>query len=346
MKAMRTSRTCSSAKPNRRVSPALLFPILILGLALAFCLSLLVGSTQISVVDSVRAWLRQDLSDPGCRILFYVRLPRSLATLLAGAGLAVSGVVIQNVLNNALAAPNIIGVNAGAGFAVLLVIALFPTLTGLVPLSAFIGALLASLLIYAIAARTGASRVTITLSGVAISSVFTACSNAIKTFFPDTIYNANAFFIGGFAGVSYRNLFPAWIVILLGLLLAILLSGDMDVLALGDETAQSLGLSVRPLRFALLVTASLLAGGAVSFSGLLGFVGLIVPHILRRFTGANHRVLVPLAALGGAVFVLLCDTLSRTLFAPYEIPVGIVLSLLGGPFFIFLILTKKGGRIE
>ena len=344
MKAMRTSQTACSEKANKRAG--YLFPTLLLGLVIAFVLSLLTGSAQISVSDSVRAWLRGDLSDPGCRILFYVRLPRALAAVLSGAALAVSGVVIQNVLNNALAAPNIIGVNAGAGFAVLLVIALFPAVSGLIPAAAFLGALAASLLIYAIAARTGASRVTITLAGVAISSVFTACSNALKTFFPDTVYNANSFFIGGFAGVSYRNLSPAWAVILLGLLLAVLLSGDMDVLALGDETAQSLGMAVRPMRFILLVTASLLAGGAVSFSGLLGFVGLIVPHILRRFTGARHRVLVPLAALGGAIFVLLCDTLSRTLFAPYEIPVGIVLSLLGGPFFLFLLLTRKGGRIE
>ena len=120
----------------------------------------------------------------------------------------------------------------------------------------------------------------------------------------------------------------------------------MDVLALGDETAQSLGMPVQRTRFLLLMTASLLAGGAVSFSGLLGFVGLIVPHILRRFTGARHKILVPLSALLGSSFVLLCDTLSRTLFAPYEIPVGIVLSLLGGPFFLFLILRKKGGKLE
>ena len=189
--------------------------------------------------------------------LFYVRLPRSLAALLSGAALSVSGVVIQNVLNNALAAPNIIGVNAGAGFAVLLIIALFPAAIGLIPLAAFFGALLACLLIYCIAARTGASRATITLAGVAISSVFTACSNALKTFFPDTVYNANSFFVGGFSGIAWRQLSPAWAVILIGLLLAILLSGDMDILALGDETAQSLGMSVRPMRFILLITASL-----------------------------------------------------------------------------------------
>ena len=128
--------------------------------------------------------------------------------------------------------------------------------------------------------------------------------------------------------------------------IAVLFSGEMDVLSLGDETAQSLGMRVQGTRFLLLMTASLLAGGAVSFSGLLGFVGLIVPHILRHFIGARHRILVPLSALFGASFVLLCDTLSRTLFSPYEIPVGIVLSLLGGPFFLFLIVRKKGGKLE
>jgi len=203
-----------------------------------------------------------------------------------------------------------------------------------------------SLLIFAAASKTGAQRVTITLAGVAIGSVFTACSNALRTFFPDSVYNANSFFVGGFSGIAWRQLSPAWCVILLGLILSLIFSGDMDILSLGDETALSLGLPVRARRFLLLVTASLLAGGAVSFSGLLGFVGLIVPHILRRFTGQRHRLLVPLAAFGGGTFVLLCDTLSRTLFAPYEVPVGILLSLLGGPFFVFLLLSGKGGRDE
>ena len=340
---MPTLQTACSKQPHNRPF-YWLFPALLLGTVLSFALSLSIGAADISLMESIRAMLRGNLSHPGCRILFYVRLPRSVAALLSGAALAVAGVVIQNVLHNALAAPNIIGVNAGAGFAVLLIIALFPAAVGLIPLAAFTGALFTCLLIYGIAARTGASRTTITLSGVAIGSVFSACSNALKTFFPDSVYNANSFFVGGFSGIAWRQLSPAWFVILLGLLLALLLAGYMDILALGDETAQSLGMAVRPTRFVLLITASLLAGGAVSFSGLLGFIGLIVPHILRRLVGHRHRVLVPLAALGGGIFVLLCDTLSRTLFSPYEIPVGIVLSLLGGPFFLFLLLKGKGGH--
>lgn len=324
----------------------ILFPAALLLLVFSFVLSLCVGSAQISIREAVSALQNGSLT-PDSRILFYVRLPRALAAVLSGAALAVSGVLLQNVLNNALAAPNIIGVNAGAGFAVLFLLAVFPpTATAFLPFAAFLGALFASLLIYAVAAKSGASRTTITLAGVALSSVFTAGSNAIKTFFPDTIYNSSSFFIGGFSGIAYQNLTPAWIAILLGLLLAVLFSGEMDVLSLGDETAQSLGMRVQGTRFLLLMTASLLAGGAVSFSGLLGFVGLIVPHILRHFIGARHRILAPLSALFGASFVLLCDTLSRTLFSPYEIPVGIVLSLLGGPFFLFLIVRKKGGKLE
>ena len=323
----------------------ILFPAALLLLVFSFVLSLCVGSAQISIREAVSALQNGSLT-PDSRILFYVRLPRALAAVLSGAALAVSGVLLQNVLNNALAAPNIIGVNAGAGFAVLFLLAVFPTAAAFLPFAAFLGALFASLLIYAVAAKSGASRTTITLAGVALSSVFTAGSNAIKTFFPDTIYNSSSFFIGGFSGIAYKNLTPAWIAILLGLLLAVLFSGEMDVLSLGDETAQSLGMRVQGTRFLLLMTASLLAGGAVSFSGLLGFVGLIVPHSLRHFIGARHRILVPLSALFGASFVLLCDTLSRTLFSPYEIPVGIVLSLLGGPFFLFLIVRKKGGKLE
>ena len=158
----------------------ILFPAALLLLVFSFVLSLCVGSAQISIREAVSALQNGSLT-PDSRILFYVRLPRALAAVLSGAALAVSGVLLQNVLNNALAAPNIIGVNAGAGFAVLFLLAVFPTATAFLPFAAFLGALFASLLIYAVAAKSGASRTTITLAGVALSSVFTAGSNAIKT---------------------------------------------------------------------------------------------------------------------------------------------------------------------
>ena len=319
----------------------ILFPAALLLLVFSFVLSLCVGSAQISIREAVSALQNGSLT-PDSRILFYVRLPRALAAVLSGAALAVSGVLLQNVLNNALAAPNIIGVNAGAGFAVLFLLAVFPTATAFLPFAAFLGALFASLLIYAVAAKSGASRTTITLAGVALSSVFTAGSNAIKTFFPDTIYNSSSFFIGGFSGIAYKNLTPAWIAILLGLLLAVLFSGEMDVLSLGDETAQSLGMRVQGTRFLLLMTASLLAGGAVSFSGLLGFVGLIAPHIVRLMIGSDYRYLLPGSVLFGAGMLVWCDTVGRMALDPVELPVGIILALLGPPFFLYLLRRSDG----
>ncbi len=338
--------TLPRSSTPRRSRPGAVLLLLGAALTAACLLSVLAGSTRMDWGEALRALAQGDFRNADYRILMHVRLPRTVAALLSGAALSTAGVLIQAVLNNALAAPNTIGVNAGAGFFALLVIALFPGAIGALPVYAFLGALLASLLIYAIAAQTGASRTNIILAGVAVSSVLTAGINAVKTLFPDSLYNANAFLIGGFSGVSFSNLTPAWLLIAAGLGAALLLRRALDVLALGEETAQGLGLHVKAVRFGLLVVASVLAGGAVSFSGLLGFVGLIVPHVARRLVGNGHKLLLPASMLGGGAFVLLCDTLSRVLFAPYELPVGILMSLIGGPFFIFLILRQRRSHLH
>jgi iron complex transport system permease protein len=141
--------------------------------------------------------------------------------------------------------------------------------------------------------------------------------------------------------VNYAKLFPAWIIIIVAIVCAIILSRRVDILTLGEESATGLGLNVPLWRFILLILASALAGAAVSFAGLLGFIGLIVPHIMRRLVGNRHSLLIPMSAMGGATLVLICDLAARVVFAPYEIPVGIILSLLGGPFFIALVLTQR-----
>ena len=321
------------------------FFILALLLFVSFTVSLLLGSTRASALEAFRAAAAGDVGNPAYRILAHVRLPRCFAAVLAGSALAASGVIIQAVLNNAMAAPNIIGVNAGAGLGVTLLVALAPGAAASLPFAAFFGALAACLCIYAIARRTGASRMTITLVGITISSILTAGINLIKTIFPDSIYNTHGFLVGGISGVSMTKLSPACWLIGLGLLAALLLARDIDVLNLGEDTAASLGMNVRLSRFLLLMLASLLAGSAVSFAGLLGFVGLLGPHIARRFVGSHHRLLLPFSAMGGAVLVLSCDLLGRVLFAPYEIPVGIILSFVGGPFFLTLILLQRKSRV-
>lgn len=277
-------------------------------------------------------------------IVRYVRLPRTLGCLLAGMALAVSGAIIQGVLSNPLAAPNIIGVNAGAGLMVALFCAIAPGAVQFLPLAAFLGAFLGAMLVLFIAERTGASKITLVLAGVAVSQIFSAGIDAVITFVPDALNGYSDFRIGGLSNLSMGRLWPGAILIGVGLLLALSLAGALDVLMLGSDTAQSLGLPVKGCRVLLLAVAAALAGAAVSFAGLLGFVGLIVPHIMRRLVGEESRTLLAASALGGAFLLTVCDLLARTVFTPYELPVGIVMSLAGGPFFIWLLLRQRRHR--
>lgn len=306
--------------------------------------SLCVGASGVSIGQSVRALFGGDTQSVAYRVLMYIRLPRLLGALSAGAALAVSGTLIQAVLHNPLAGPNVIGVNAGAGFFALLGILLFPGVQAAVPTLSFIGALFACLLIYAIAQRTGASRLTLVLAGIAISGILGAGIDTITTLDADVLLQYQSFRVGGFSGLSLTMLQPAIWYIVVGLILALCCAADMNVLMLGEQTAASLGLHVARVRFVLLATAAVLAGSAVSFAGLLGFVGLIVPHICRHIWGGDHRILLPASMGVGALFVLTCDLLSRILFMPYEIPVGILMSLMGGPFFLWLIFRYRRRR--
>lgn len=314
-------------------------------LCCAALLSLRYGSRDIPPAELWEAFRRADPDDPAWRILLHVRIPRTLAGGLAGCALAMAGTLIQAVLNNAMASPNVIGVNAGAGFAAMLTAALAPA-AGLMPLASFLGALAAALFIYTLAARAGLSRTTLILAGVAVSSMLTAGTNALTLLYPDTAVGAAAFMLGGFSGVTLASVRAAGGYLAAGLLLAALLAVDLDVLRLGEESAAGLGLHVDRTRFLAILAAALLAGGAVSFSGLLGFVGLLVPHMARRLVGGDIPWLLPASALLGGSFVLLCDVAARLLFVPFELPVGIVMSLLGGPFFLYLLLHRKRSRMD
>ena len=279
------------------------------------------------------------------RILLHARIPRTLAALLAGCALALAGALIQAVLNNAMASPNVIGVNAGAGFFAMLMAVLLPGAAGITPMASFLGAFGTALFIYLLALRAGLSRTTLILAGIAVSSILTAGINTITLLFPDTVVGATGFMLGGFSGVTLAVVLRAVPYLALGTLLAALLAVDLNVLQLGEESAASLGLHVSRVRLLAILASALLAGAAVSFAGLLSFVGLLVPHMARRLVGGDNRWLLPSAALLGGSFVLACDVLARVLFAPFEFPVGIVMSLLGGPFFLHLLMRRKRGRV-
>ena len=310
----------------------------------AAVLSLCLGAVTVSPGELAAVVFGGQRTGTAAQILLYVRIPRTLGCLLAGAALACSGAIIQTVLANPLAAPNIIGVNSGAGVGAALCCALFPTAAAALPFASFAGAFAGVMLVLLIAERTGASRITLVLAGVAISSIFSALIDAVTTLYPDALIGYIDFRMGGLAGVTMAKLAPAAVLIGISLVLAFSLSGLLDVLALGPETAQSLGLSVRPTRLLFLTLAAALAGSAVSFCGLVGFVGLLVPHGVRSIVGEESRPLLLCSALGGAALMTLCDLVARTVAAPFELPVGTILSILGGPFFLWLLVRQRGGR--
>ncbi len=293
------------------------------------------------------AWIGgAEVSDAAKSILVNVRLPRVLAALLAGAALAVAGAVIQSVLDNPLASPNVIGVNSGAGLFVLVAAALFPHALWAAPFAAFVGALTTAAVIFGISLHAGASRLTVVLSGIAITTVFGAGMNTVMIVAPDAYVGSSVFLAGGLSGVLLSDLAWPAVLIAAGLVTAMCGAHRLNVVALGDDMAHALGLNVRAVRLAMLAVASLLAGAAVSFAGLLGFVGLIVPHIVRFAVGSDNRAVIPLSAVVGAAFVVGCDLVARVAFAPYEVPVGILMAFVGGPFFIYLIFRNRRGGLD
>lgn len=321
--------------------------ILLIGIFVLFIIAVLLslgfGAVKLSVSDIWNAMINGPVGTSGM-IFWYSRLPRTAACLLAGAALAVSGAVIQSVLHNPLASPGIIGVNTGAGLAVTVCCASGVVSGWAVAGTAFIGAMIAMLLVVFIGQKTGASRTTVILAGVAVNAILNALTEAITSLFPQVAMMNADFRVGGFAAVSHIRIIPAGIIIMIVLAVLMLMGTELDVLSIGDDTAKSLGMSVKKMRIFFLILAAMLAGCAVSFTGLLGFVGLIVPHVFRRMIGNDNFWLLPLCTLGGASFVTLCDTASRVVFAPYELPVGILMSLIGGPVFLLLLFRKKGGR--
>ncbi len=311
---------------------------------LSVVLGVLLGATDLGLFSTLSDIIRGNVATPEARILIYVRLPRVLATFVCGMALAVSGAVIQNVLANRLASPSIIGVNAGAALAVTISSA-FGIIGGWrLSIFSFLGAFLTVMLVSIGAKKWGAPRGTVILLGVALNALLGAVSDTVTTFVPEVSVMSNDFKIGDFSSVTYLRVIPAAILIFAAVIILQTFSNELDVLTLGDEGARGLGLNTTVARMLFLLLSALLAGAAVSVCGLLSFVGLLVPHAVRRIATSESKHLIPLCAIFGAAFVTLCDTLARVVFAPYELPVGIIMAFLGAPFFIFILIKGKGGH--
>lgn len=322
----------------------LLYSVGLICLIVSAFLGVLLGSTPLSLSELWNFIINGGTGESADRILRYVRIPRTASCMVCGVALAVSGAVIQATLANRLASPSIIGVNSGAGLAVTLCTA-FGIFGGWrLSLFSFVGAFAAVMTVSLVSKKLGASRGTVILIGIAMNTFFNAVSDTVVTFNTDIAVLSRDFKIGDFSAVTVKKLIPAAIIVSVTLLILFTLTNELDVLTLGDDNAVSLGMNTALMRVVFLILAALLAGCAVSIAGLLSFVGLIVPHIVRRFSGGKASQLLPLCALFGASFVTLCDTLARTAFSPYEIPVGIIMAFLGAPFFIFILIKGKGGH--
>lgn len=305
-------------------------------------LSLVSGSVSVAIADVVTALVAPTDSVAG-NIVWNLRLPRMLLAGLVGASLAVSGVLLQGVMRNPLAAPDVIGVTAGAALAATIVLLATTGLPGYLPVCAFGGAMLAALLVYGISWQPGrgTSAMRMVLGGVAVGLMLGAVTNFLMVVFSDRVQSVVLWMTGSLQDASWNKLNLIVPYAIGGLLASVMLVRPLDTLQLGEEAAASLGVHVERSRLLAAATAAMLAGAAICVTGLIGFVGLMVPHLMRLLVGHRHAVLLPLAALGGAVLMVWADLVARTVVAPTELPVGVLTALLGGPYFVFLLYRRK-----
>lgn len=317
-----------------------LYILLLCILALFAGIALSIGSAGYSVRQIVQTLLYES-GGPAHVVLWNLRLPRICLALVTGASLSVSGALLQAVMRNPLADPGIIGVSAGAATAATSVLLLFPAMLPLVPLMAFAGALLTCVLIYLLAWREGVDPVRIILSGVAVNTVLGAYNALLQMLHSDHLSGVLAFMNGSLSGATWDKVYIITGYTIAGLVLSFCCIKSANILQLGDEMATGLGVNVSCVRVYLSAVAAFLAATTVAVAGMIGFLGLVVPHICRMIIGSDYKHLIPASALTGSIFLLAADTLGRTLISGMEIPVGIVMAATGGPFFLYM-LRKKG----
>lgn len=319
----------------------ILLPILLFVISMA---SLMIGQVSFTVGEVFQGILSND-DTLARRIVWEIRLPRILIGIIVGMCLAIAGAILQGVMQNPLADPGVIGITSGAGIMAVLVMVVFPGYILYLPLAAFMGAFVAAMIVYTLSVKkSGTSPMRIVLVGVAVNAICGAGTNALMILYSDRVQSVLPWLSGGLTGVGWVQFETIVYYVIVALALSILGIKHIRIMRLGDEMAKLLGHNVERSRLLLIVISTLLAGLAVSVAGLVGFVGLVVPHILRLIIGGEHKYLIPCSAFGGALLVVFADTIARSAFNPTEIPVGILLAFIGGPYFLYLI-HRKGNSI-
>jgi iron complex transport system permease protein len=340
---------------DRRKVYRLVIAVLTAALVAAVLAAIVVGAAGMSVAETLRALgglvrhgadATGNYPDWAARLLLDLRLPRIVLALIVGAALSTAGASFQGIFRNPLAEPYLLGVSAGAGLGATIAIVWKP-LAGLgiytLPLLAFVGATLAAFLVYRLAtfgAHTGAA--SLLLSGVAVGSTLTAIMSFLMVATERDLHTVVVWLMGGLTTATWTKIWITLPVVGAGFVFMMLTSRRMNLLLMGEERARELGIDSQRTRRNLMIVAALTTASAVAFSGLIGFVGLMVPHIMRILVGPDHRRLLPASALFGALLLLVADTVARTAIAPSEIPVGIITAATGGPFFLYLLRSRKG----
>ncbi|WP_375451786.1 FecCD family ABC transporter permease [uncultured Devosia sp.] len=331
--------------------------ILALILLVTMALSMTTGASGASALNLVFSWFGPTIADPAAlprdqTVIYQIRLPRMILGVLVGAALAVSGLLMQGLFRNPLADPGLVGVSAGAGLGAVGIIVLGTSL--LAPLTAllgiyslqiasFFGGLITTFLLYRIATRAGQTAVpTMMLAGIAIGALAGAITGVLVYVATDSQLRDLTFWgLGSLSGANWTKIMASGPIILAALAASAFLAKGLNALTLGEATAGHLGLPVQRFKLATIVAVAAATGASVAVSGGIGFVGIVVPHLLRLIIGPDHRFLLPASALLGASFLLLADAVSRLVVAPAELPIGIVTAAVGGPFFLWILLARR-----
>ncbi|EJF81946.1 FecCD family ABC transporter permease [Bartonella doshiae] len=351
----------SEKKESKKIDRANLRKIVLLGLTIFLAFSIfagiLNGASNVSFFDFLHVTLTQDFSVSsktlGYLVFIDIRLPRVILGLLIGSALAVSGVLMQGLFRNPLADPGIVGVSAGAGLGAVLAIVIgiaFPA--SLAPflepynviIGAFLGGLLSTIVLYVIATRHNFTSIaTMLLAGIALGALSSAVVGTLIFIANDQQLRDITFWsLGSLAGATWLKVWLIFPFICVGLLFSPLLSRALNALALGEAVAGHIGFHIQHIKNIAILLVALMCGSAVAVSGGIGFIGIVVPHILRQLIGPDHRYLIPFSALLGAALLIFADTFARLIVAPAELPIGIVTALFGAPFFLWILIYKRG----
>lgn len=340
----------------------IVFGLLLVILLAAAIVGVAVGSSSIAPAAILRilagrvlpaGWIDMSgLSEPVQAIVWLVRVPRMLVAICVGASLAVAGAQMQGIFRNPLASPDVLGASSGAAFGAVLALASGMAARSLfyLPVTAFAGAMLVLVFVYAIATRGRSTPMaTLLLAGVAVNALVGAATSFVITakWVPYEIAQEILFWLmGGLDSRTWEHFWLSLPCLAAGLGIALLYARDLDVMLLGEDSAQAAGVDVEHVKRVLITSSALLAGGAVAVSGIIGFVGLIVPHVVRRSIGPRHRLLLPASALAGAGLLVVADILARTMLAPTEIRLGIITALIGSPFFLYLLCRERSAVLD